>query len=252
MLWDYRQKKTVKHAGKTYDIVAISPTFPKNKLGTYPKPIYNDDYWGTGSGAITVDYQKTSDVFWPTVKQDFPIAIMSFSRWQQNKEWVLHRFGSNYPQNDWQTILEWKDASGEHDLNLAKPYIGAGMGDPATPNVGGTPQTGGPPDSTQAANLTREGSLPRDEIITAISTKMPSSQIVPIPDNSPAGSSGKFVSMFMTYHVAWYQRWWSTTSSDPKKACLRAGHTHVGSHITVAHAQQALEIQIEELFKVLP
>ena len=63
---------------------------------------------------------------------------------------------------------------------------------------------------------------------------------------------GNFVSNLLAYHVAWYREWWGTANNDPSLACLRSGHTHVGGQITVGDAAQALDVQLTELFKVLP
>ena len=101
MLWEGRNGVTYTYDGKTYDLLSISPEFDE-KLGTYPPPDYLDDYWGEGAPGlegITVDYQTTSTAFWKIVAEHRPIAIMSFSRWKLNHEWMLDAWATNWARD---------------------------------------------------------------------------------------------------------------------------------------------------------
>ncbi len=87
MLWKWRTKQeNYKDSG--YDVLAKSPTFPKDPPGGIPD-------WGQGQGDLEVDYYDTSEDFWAIVAQYRPIAIMSFSRGDNNKSWELENAARN-------------------------------------------------------------------------------------------------------------------------------------------------------------
>ncbi|MEX2139795.1 MAG: hypothetical protein WD894_11075 [Pirellulales bacterium] len=101
-----------------------------------------------------------------------------------------------------------------------------------------------------AAGSTRSNNLPVDAIEIAIDAQFTDAQVNPRID--PSGNVGAFVSEYMAYHVAWYRDYINAKwPNDPTKQCQRAGHTHVGVQVTVANAEAAVDVQLNELFQVL-
>jgi len=62
MLDKWKTKGPVTLAGKTYDVLAVSPTF-NNPLGFYDPPAKLNPFWGKGTSNLTVDYLDTSRTF---------------------------------------------------------------------------------------------------------------------------------------------------------------------------------------------
>ncbi|MEQ8785778.1 MAG: glycosyltransferase [Pirellulaceae bacterium] len=263
MLWNWKEKKAVTLEGKTYDVVAFSPRFPVAPLGTYPWPAPVDDYWGKGTGedGLTVDYRDTSTKFWAMVKEHRPIAIMSFSRWKRNREWALDAWGTNWARDQavpnlamnkfWSLYIGDYVAGGERKPGAVweKPFIGGSATDPS-PLKGEGAIKYNPADRSKAALSKRNSNLPMTEIITAIDAEFDDDEVKPFKNDQEG--PGNFVSNFLAYHVAWYREWWQAENDDADLACLRSGHTHVGGLVTVPNAEKAVEIQLKELFKVLP
>ena len=265
MLWEGRNGVTYTYDGKTYDLLSISPEFDE-KLGTYPPPDYLDDYWGEGAPGlegITVDYQTTSTAFWKIVAEHRPIAIMSFSRWDLNHEWMLDAWATNWARDQdvpnlaatkfWALFIgNYKDNDGNPQIGITwpKPFIGGSANDPS-PFKGDGELKYKPPDRTQAALLKRDSNLPMDEMVAAINADFDPADVK--AEKNDVLGPGRFVSNFLAYHVAWYRLWWNALSSTPEnEKCLRSGHTHVGGQITVDDAERAVQLQLNELYKVLP
>lgn len=100
------------------------------------------------------------------------------------------------------------------------------------------------------SNTRRFSNLPSTAIVNAIDAEFPANRVDP-KINGQIGP-GDFVSNFLAYHVVWYREWWATQSPGEDETCLFSGHTHVGGQITAADAEQAVELQLKELFRVLP
>ena len=62
-----------------YDIISYFPTFSDPDCSSC----------GTGNGVLQVDYQNTSDDFWPIANNHEPIGIITFSRGYMNQSWEL-------------------------------------------------------------------------------------------------------------------------------------------------------------------
>lgn len=153
-------------------------------------------------------------------------------------------------------------ALGEERIHRDPPYFGGSAQDPAPPSQGQTPQAGHPPDPTKPgadkadtppappANTRRSSNLPMAAIVAAVGAGIPIAQVDPKINNQIG--PGNFVSNFLAYHVVWYREWWATQNPKPAETCLYSGHTHVGGQVSVGNAERAVEIQLEELFRVLP
>ncbi len=251
------------YINKTYDVLAMSPKFNAS-LGVDSQ---GAPFWGKGvtdNGSFTVDYRDTSDKFWTIVANLRPIAIMSFSRWAYNKDWMLDAWGTNWKNAVWIDQLQYLDNQVVRTMNWDPPYIGGSQQDPAPPSQGHPPVPGGgnPPDPTKPGsnsvnapnvppmNTRRFTNLSDIRIRTALNNAFNTNQLhAKIND---VEGPGKFVSNFLAYHVAWYREWWAAQHPPANQACLFSGHTHVGGQITAANAEQAVEIQLEELYRDLP
>lgn len=240
MLWKWRTLQR-NYEGSGYDVLAISPTFA-DTLGTRGR----SPYWGKGTGELTVDYRRTSADFWRIVERHEPIAVMSFSRGKLDKSWEIESRARNLAQSTWVVALDYTDKSGVTQTQTwSAPHAGGSAAD-ASPSQG-PPGVGGPPDSSLAADATRDSNLPMPAIEGAVSAAFPNPPGDVVPWTDPSGDVGSFVSEYMAYHVAWYR----DQSSDPDK-CLFAGHVHVGVLVDAADGEAAVELQLAELFKVLP
>ena len=92
--------------------------------------------------------------------------------------------------------------------------------------------------------------MPMAAFKAAIEAEDPALDLTPFINDT--FGPGNFVSNFLAYHVAWYREWWNAQEESEDLKCLFSGHTHVGGQISVADAERAVEIQLNELFKVLP
>jgi len=115
---------------------------------------------------------------------------------------------------------------------------------------------GFPPDCTIAVDRQRFCNLPDEEIVASIQRHFPATTVTPI--QRPDWDIGRmnFLCGYMTYHVAWYQWYsnnptWQPTGYKVSTPCQRAGFTHVGGKVTVATGTTCVEIQLEEVIRVL-
>lgn len=177
-----------------------------------------------------------------------PIAVMTTSRNDAAKEWVLEIGAKNLARLGW-LLLPWNTGR--------RPYVGGSDIDPAKlwgPNAGHGPKAGDPPDATRAADPVAGAKVGRaitgdvDDIQKAIIAKL---NAVFAPAALKARQDAEFqgiapdnyVSAFAGYHAVWY---------DASAASCKAGwHTHVDFGITVANASTAMKLQLEELIKWL-
>jgi hypothetical protein len=261
MLADWRIARQETRAGKTYRVVALSPRFDE-PLGADPRD-ETWPFWGTGQsdgGSCMVDYHDTAERFWSLMAAVRPIAILSFSRWKFTREWWLDAWATNWAHDDWTTELRYRRDGQEHTARWAPPCIGGTAHDPAPPSWGLPPERGGPPDPTRPAashadlfpdvRARRFGNLPMEPIVATLRQAFYADRLQP-GINDQLGP-GAFVSNFLAYHVAWYREWWTEQQPPEDEACLFAGHTHVGGLVEVDTARQAVDLQLTELFRVLP
>lgn len=210
-----------------------------------------------------VDYRATSRDFWAIVGQYNPIAIMSFSRGNFDKSWELEGGARNLYQTQdlappsrrptwWGTNLSYLDSSNAVVTETWLPPHAGGSAEDFSPYRGLGTIAGNPPDRSIPVLSRRDSTLPMDLILEAVGSSIPFDRINPWIDST--GDVGAFVSEYMAYHVAWYRDYSMQVKypNDPTKQCLRAGHTHVGAKLAIPDAEAAVEIQLEQLFRVLP
>ena len=185
-----------------YDIVSYFPTFDDPDCSSC----------GQGNGILQVDYQNTSEDFWPIVNNHKPIAIITFSRGYINYSWELEN--NYYNRTNWYNDYE-------------SPFL-------PTPN---------PPDSDESTNFLRNSNLPMNNIINSINDL----DIGLDPYIDINGDPGKFVSEFMGYHGVWYR----DLNLFNEFKCISAGHVHVGGQIDVETAKIAANETIRTLIQHL-
>jgi hypothetical protein len=248
MLWKWSpQQNNYQTSG--YDVLAISPTF------NAPTAVGPPPEWGKGTGDLTVDYRKTSQFIWNTVKDKKPIAIMSFSRGQNDKSWVIEQYARNLKQADWITFGVFNTG----------PYAGGG-GDDFSPYNGNGAVAGNPPDPTKTAwpdvtkkradyanfiTMMRENNLPLNPIKDAVNLAANGLNGKVTASINDTGDVGAFVSEYMAYHGPWY-RDYSQANFRCGQKTLKAGHVHVGIQVAPGDGETAVDLQLKELFKVLP
>ncbi|MBC8312051.1 MAG: hypothetical protein H8E72_07065 [Candidatus Marinimicrobia bacterium] len=181
-----------------YDVVSYFPEFETPDC----------DDCGMGFGDFEVDYQDTSQDYWPIVDDLKPIAIITFSR-----GWIDHSWEMEF---NFYNRMNW-------------------YGDYETPML----PTPNPPDDSVANYFIRHSTLPVENVVDAINEA--NLGLDPYVDWN--GNPGQFVSEFMGYHGVWYK----DTHSFGDDACIIAGHIHVGGLIDWDTAQQAAEISIREI-----
>lgn len=184
--------------GRGYDVISYFPEFEF--------PDCND--CGIGFGDFEVDYQDTSQDYWPIVNELNPIAIITFSRGYIDYSWEMEF--NFYNRTNWY---------GDYET----PFL-------PTPN---------PPDNSVANYFIRHSTLPVENLVFAINN----ANIGLDPYVDWTGHPGQFVSEFMGYHGVWYK----DTYSFGDDACIVAGHIHVGGLIDWETARQASEISIREI-----
>ena len=221
-----------------YRIVTIATTFPAGGGA-------NGNNFGRGQthGKWTVDYPDTSATFWNLMKKYEPIAVMTTSRNDVNKQWVLEIGSTNLKQSDW-LLLAW---------NQGRPPIpGGANNDPAAaaglPNNGRPKKRGNPPDATRNAGtvvpVSQNTVAIQNAIIAKLNATFAVGQLQAVKDPAPQGTApDNYVSAFAGYHAVWYDKWSSK--------CKAGWHTHVDSGISVANASQAMKLQLGELINWL-
>ena len=142
-----------------YDIVSYFPQFSNP----------NCSNCGVGFGDFEVDYQDTSNDFWPIVEELEPIAIITFSRGYINQSWEMEY--NYYNRTNWYPDYE-------------TPTL-------PTPN---------PPDSGVESYFQRNSTLPMQNIVNEVNNSNLGLDAYIDWDGDP----GHFVSEFMGYHGVWY------------------------------------------------
>jgi hypothetical protein len=185
-----------------YDIISYFPTFSDPDCSSC----------GTGNGILQVDYQNTSDDFWPIANNHEPIGIITFSRGYMNQSWELEY--NAYNRTNWIN-------------DYSAPYL-------PTPN---------PPDEYEPSFYLRNSNLPMNEIVNNINNlDIGLDSYIDID-----GDPGSFVSEFMAYHGTWFRD--LNLFSDNN--CIAAGHIHVGGYIPVEISIIAVEETVRTLIDYL-
>jgi len=185
-----------------YDIVSFFPSFS----------ISDCSDCGQGYGDFEVDYQDTSEDFWPIFDEIEPIGIITFSRGYIDLSWEMEY--NAYNRTNWYN-------------DYTSPFQ-------PTPN---------PPDEEQNTNFLRNSNLPMEEIVESIENL----NIGLTPYIDANGDPGHYVSEFMAYHGTWYR----DLNEFSDNNCISAGHIHVGGNIDWNTAKIATEESIRVLIEHL-
>ena len=185
-----------------YDVISYFPEFSPPDCGNC----------GQGFGDLQVDYQNTSQDFWPIVDMHEPIAIVTFSRGFIDYSWEL--------EYNYYNRLNW-------------------IPDYSPPNL----PTPNPPDEYVQNYHIRNSSLPMQEIIEGVN-----SENIGLDSYIDwSGDPGQFVSEFMGYHGVWYR----DINQLGNNRCITAGHVHVGGLIDIDTAKIATQSTIRTLINYL-
>ena len=183
--------------GRGYNVYAFFPEFPGG-TGANPK----------GDGDFEVDYQDTSNDWWPLVNLMQPIAIVTTSRANTSNGWELEGGNRNYSANLW-----------------SNDYL-----DPFKP----TPEL---PGYDEPSGTTRYSSQPIDAIVAAVAAS--GADVDPF---STTVDTGRFLSNYIGYHGNWYKEL-HDDPNDPAR-CYTGGHIHVGRYTVEAEATLAMEVTL--------
>ena len=181
-----------------YDIISFFPEFSDPDCLSC----------GQGYGDLEVDYQDTSNDFWPIFNEYNPIAIITFSRGYMDQSWELE-FNA-YNRTNWFN-------------DFTAPFL-------PTPN---------PPDSEEVSFYLRNSNLPMEQIVNNISNL----EIGLNPYIDFNGDPGRYVSEFMAYHGTWYR----DLNQFGNNNCISSGHIHVGGNINLNNAKMATEESLRVL-----
>jgi len=188
--------------GRGYDIISFFPEFDSSDCSSC----------GQGYGDLEVDYQDTSEDFWPITNELNPIAIITFSRGYIDYSWEL--------EYNYYNRLNWIG-------DFSPPYL-------PTPN---------PPDSDVENYFIRHSSLPMYDIMERIEDENLGLDSYIDWEGDP----GHYVSEFMGYHGAWYH----DINQLGENKCITAGHIHVGGLVDIETAKSATEATIRSVIDLL-
>tara|TARA_B100001115_G_C15830008_1_gene414006 strand:- start:669 stop:2069 length:1401 start_codon:yes stop_codon:yes gene_type:complete len=186
-----------------YDIVSFFPEFDPP----------NCDNCGIGFGDLEVDYQNTTEDFWPLVNSVRPLGIITFSRGYNNMSWELEM--NTYNRFSWIS-------------DYSPPYQ-------PTPS---------PPDQDNSVNFLRQTTLPINQIRDRINDL--NNGLNSYIDYD--GDAGSFLSEYMGFHGIWYKDLYFYDDNNP---CISAGHIHVGSQVPIEVAKVGAEESIRILIDYL-
>ncbi len=186
--------------GSGYDVYAFFPEFPVPTCSSC----------GQGSGDMEVDYQDTSEDFWTFADGLEPLAVLTFSRGNNDVSWEIEM--NQYNRSVWI--------------------------DDFTPPLQPTPA---PPNPAAPAGSLILSTQPVQQIQAAIAA----AGLGLAPQICFSGDGGGYLSEFAAYHGAWYQDL-HKDPSDPAW-CIAGGHVHVGGQIDWATAQLAAEETVRTL-----
>lgn len=182
--------------GRGYDVYAYFPEFPNGI--------------GQGVGDLEVDYQDTSEDFWPIADGHDPVAVMTFSRGLADDSWEVEFNQRN--------LTSW-----------IPDY---------TPPLQPTPA---PPDASVAPGHVRISTLPVQEIVDFV--ELMNLNVDPYVNFT--GNGGGFLSEFIAYHGVWYQ----SIHADPMLPdwCVAGGHVHVGAMNSLLTSKRASKATLRRL-----
>ena len=187
--------------GRGYNIYAFFPEFPEGL--------------GKGEGDFEVDYQDTSNDFWPLVEQLQPLALLSFGLAANDLKWRLEGGNITYQNNQW-------------DNDYLSPRV----------------PTYELPIYYETPGTERYTTLPTQQIVAALTA----SGVNVLPVVSFLDFS-RFLCDYMGYHVNWYHDL-HADYADPAWTAA-AGFIHVGQQVTLENAILASEITVRTLISHL-
>lgn len=176
--------------GRGYDVYSYFPEFNP------PTCVF----CGQGTGDLEVDYQDTSNDFFPLANGIAPVALITFSR--------------GFPDESWEVEM--------NQFNRA-----AWVPDYTAP----TQPTPSPPDASVPAETLRPSTLPVQSIVDEVLMDFPGADVF----ICFTGDGGGFLSEFAGYHGVWYQDLHSAPN-DPALS-VAAGHVHVGQNLPIPRAR---------------
>ena len=180
--------------GRGYNVYAFFPEFP-NGLGK-------------GEGDYEVDYQDTSNDFWPLMDLLQPIALVSYGRAGNDHDWELEGGNRMYSPSSWSN-------------DYLSPY------DP-TPEL---------PIYYEPVGNERMSTLPLQPIVDAINAQVPS-----LYPYSTTIDTSRFLCNYAGYHANWYHE----LHADPTAPDwnVTAGFIHLGYAMTIADATAGAEVTL--------
>lgn len=180
-----------------YNIYSFFPEFP-NGLNK-------------GEGDFEVDYQDTSADWWPLLETMKPIALITFSRAANNRDWELEGGNRTYATNSW-----------------SPDYLAPTRPGPGLPIIDIEPPL-----------TERFSTLPKPAIINAVLADPALDALNPY---ATVIDNGAFLSNYIGYHG----NWWHDLHSSPADPAYNVGggHIHVGYAMTLAEAVRATEVTL--------
>lgn len=183
-----------------YNIYSFFPEFPNGV--------------GQGVGDFEVDYQDTSEDWWPLLNAMKPIGLITFSRASNNQNWTVEGGNRTYVTPSW-------------SADFTAPL---------------RPEAGIPLIDLEPPLTERFTTLPANQIIQGILDEPALDDLVPhlsVIDNS------RYLSNYIGYHGCW----WHAMHADPTDPAYNAaaGHIHVGFVMSLEEAQLAALISIRAL-----
>lgn len=181
----------------------------------YPQFDTEGPHYGPGFGELRVDYQDTSQDWWPIANRLRPVAIITFSL-----SLLEH------------TVDTWElEAGAANRESWADDYE-----DPREP-------TPSPPDDSVPPGFERRSSLPME----LIRDRVDASDLDVDAFIDEERGAGRFLSEFLAYHGMWYRA--LHDNCDLHTRCIAAGHIHVGWGVEVEEAREATKITLEAVIE---
>lgn len=188
--------------GRGYNIYSYFPEFPG---GVTVNP--------RGVGDFEVDYQDTSNDWWRITDEVDPVAIITFSRGNDDRSWEIESRNINWQRQGWfpDYLLPLRPTS---DL----------------------------PSFSEPDNNIRHSSLPMDAIRGAVNA-------AGVGVNSYIDTSDEFGGNFLSNYIGYHGCWYHDLHSDPAdpRWNIAAGHIHVGIQASTEQGRAATEITLREL-----
>ena len=201
--------------GLGHDVYAFFPEFLPDG-NPFNDPFGSAGFIGSLASDFRVDYQDTSTDFWAVMDMLDPVGVITFSWGGDDDRWEIERVEGGHAGGS-TAAFDW-----EGDRN--------GESLPTQDSID--------PRSWDAISTYRNGNqlqsqLPIDNIVAATSALGIGSVFI-----DETGTSGNYLSGFLGLHGLYYNLY--------NESNLAAGHIHVGSGLSVAHARTLAEVTLNE------